>query len=744
MDLSSEFPGYFDENEVTGLVTDIIFSNPINGYTVAKISDENGVTVTVTGIMPYLSCGESLIASGSYEDNPRFGKQFNIEKCDRYLPDTTEDIFLFLSTGSVKGIGPVIAGLILERFGENALAVMAEDPARLSEIKGISRDSAKLLSRSYREFLSVRELCFFLSRYDADISLAMPLFKEYGEDAEDILNEDPYILTSPLIGGKFSEADSIASALGFSPDSDIRVKAAVLFQLSFNTNFGHCFIPHDKLVFHTAGFLGFEGESGLIERNIDELAEQGRLVRQFYSGYDVCYLPDLLEAESYCASKVRELSSKASHRTDTSRLVENFASLYGIELNGDQKKAADVAINSRISVITGGPGTGKTLIIRLILSTGRILGKTVLAAAPTGRAAKRITELCSAEASTIHRLLGAQFSENSLSTVFSKNEEEPLDCDILIVDEASMIDIRLFEALLKALPEEASLVIIGDSDQLPSVGPGDVLRNLIDSGAVETVRLTKIYRQSESSNIVSFAHMINGNEVPPLSLNEKGFYRIQGYNPELIAQTVTDLYMRRLPVGMKIPLEDIQVLLTTRMGTLGTVSMNARLQEALNPQNGVKNERKFGNVIFREGDKVMQIKNDYLLETEDEITGEKSFGVFNGDIGFISGIDNSNGTLSVSFDGKTAVYKSESLFELEHAWAITVHKSQGSEYKAVIFAPSMQVKKLLTKKILYTAVTRAEDVFVLVAQDELISAMIENRNTGKRYTFLRSRILNGD
>ena len=291
MDLSSEFPGYFDENEVTGLVTDIIFSNPINGYTVAKISDENGVTVTVTGIMPYLSCGESLIASGSYEDNSRFGKQFNIEKCDRYLPDTTEDIFLFLSTGSVKGIGPVIAGLILERYGENALAVMAEDPARLSEIKGISRDSAKLLSRSYREFLSVRELCLFLSRYDADISLAMPLFKEYGEDAESILNEDPYILTSPLIGGKFSEADSIASALGFSPDSDIRVKAAVLFQLSFNTNFGHCFIPHDKLVFHTAGFLGFEGESGLIERNIDELAEKGRLVRQFYSGYDVCYLP---------------------------------------------------------------------------------------------------------------------------------------------------------------------------------------------------------------------------------------------------------------------------------------------------------------------------------------------------------------------------------------------------------------------------------------------------------------------
>lgn len=725
--------------ELSGTVDSIIYKNEENGYTVLRLLSTEEELVTVVGCFPYAAAGESMIISGSWTTHSVHGRQFKAEYAQRLLPSSSNAIYDYLAGGAVRGIGPATALLIVNRFGDKSLDVLEHAPEKLASIKGISLQKATQMSETFRRQTGMRRLMEFICSFGLRPILAIRMYRYYGDTAVKILQDNPYIIATPHIGGTFSEADDMALELGIELNSQNRIAAAAVFELEYNAGAGHCFIPREKLCSITAQLIDVEEER--VDSTLDSMIEDRRIVFEQIAGCDACYLPRLYEAESFTAQRIAAMAGeKYAFRMDFSALIAGLEHKLGIQYAPRQRQTLQLALENQLVVITGGPGTGKTTTIRAILAMFERLGYKTLLTAPTGRAAKRMTELTGSEAYTVHRLLGAKFGEDEESVVFSKNAGDPLDCDAVILDECSMVDISLMSALLSAMPAKARLVLVGDADQLPSVGPGDVFSAIIRSEVVPTVRLTEIFRQNASSRIVSNAHMINRGEHPNLSENAGDFFRLKRLQAASTLETITELCAVRLPQKMKIPSEDIQVLSPTRKGELGTLNLNKHLQEALNPAAPEKKEKAFGNVVFRVGDRVMQIRNNYDLMWHSADNRFAGSGIYNGDIGVITQIDLEQETLTVDYDGKLAVYTFDLLLELEHAWAMTVHKSQGSEYRAVLLCLAPTTQMLLSRDILYTAVTRAKELLILVGDDQIAYQMIDNVRQSRRYNALRVRI----
>ena len=725
--------------ELSGSVEAVIYKNEENGYTVLRLRNENDETVTVVGTIPYAAPGETLFVTGAWSTHNVHGRQFKAEFAQRMMPTDETAIYAYLASGAIRGIGPATASLIVRQFGARSLDVLENEAEKLAQIRGVSLAKAKQLSASFRQQAGVRRLMEFICSFELRPVLAMRLYQYYGDKALELLREDPYILCTSHIGGNFHEADRLALDMGMEEQNRSRVNAAVLFELRHNLGNGHCFIPREKLCVVTAELIRVDPE--LVEESIEDLIEGGLLHYEEIAGCRACYLPELYETESDTALRLaRMCSASFRERLDLDALIRRLEEDQGIRYAQLQRQTLSLALEHQVVVITGGPGTGKTTSIRAILAMFDQLGIRTLLTAPTGRAAKRITELTGREASTVHRLLGAKFDEDGEHVVFTKNEEERLECEAVILDECSMVDIQLMDALLKALKPQTRLVLVGDADQLPSVGPGNVFSAVIRSGVIPTVRLTEIFRQNEGSRIIRNAHMINRGEHPDFSENAGDFFRLRRLQAGSTVDTVVELCAVRLPGKMHIPAGEIQVLSPTRKGELGTVNLNKRLQEALNPPGREKKEKAFGDAVFREGDRVMQIRNNYDILWHNDSNTNVGMGIYNGDIGSVLQIDPEEETLTVDFDGRIAQYGFESLMELEHAWAMTVHKAQGSEYRAVILTLGTSAPMLMTRDVLYTAVTRAKELLILVGDDAVADRMVDNFRPSKRYCALRVRL----
>lgn len=725
-------------SEINGTVSAVIFRNDENGYGVVKLELDSGENVTAVGCLPYIAPGEMISAEGSWMTHAQHGRQFKIEQCSRLLPTSAEAIYEYLAGGTVRGVGPATAALIVDRFADKALDVLEMQPEKLAEIKGISIAKAKDISAGFKKQAGVRRLTEFLCSYGIQPIFALRMFKFYGNSAIEVVHENPYILSSSHIGASFAEADSLALALGLEGDSLNRVCAAVVFELVHNSGNGHCFIPRGKLTLATSQLIGVAQE--LAEDAVDKLAETGEIVCCTVAGLDACYLAPLYEAETYTAGRIKAMcKAKTERKVDITSIISRLEAANNIEYAPMQREAIALAAQNRMLVITGGPGTGKTTILKAVLALYDELELETYLAAPTGRAAKRMSELCGMEASTIHRMLGAKMSEDGETVVFGKDEEDKLACDALIIDECSMVDITLMHAILKALKSDCRILLVGDADQLPSVGPGNVFSDIIRSGVVPTVRLTEIFRQKADSRIVRNAHMINRGEHPDFNENSGDFFRLRRMQGGSCVETIVELCKKRLPENMKIPSNQIQVLSPSRKGETGTVNLNKCLQAALNPSDEKKKEKLFGETVFRVGDRVIQIKNNYDIVWKDKL-GKSGMGVYNGDIGTIIEIDTASEYLKVDYDDKIALYGFEMLNELEHAWALTVHKSQGSEYRAVILSLNPVAQLLLTRGVLYTAVTRAKELLIMVGDENVAHRMIDNHKQSRRYSALRIRL----
>ena len=725
--------------ELVGTVSDIIFFNEENGYTVLSLETDDGKKVNARGLMPFASPGEQLILHGAWAQHPSFGRQFNVELAERRMPSGAQAIYQYLASRVIKGVGPATASVIVNAFGEKALEVIENQPERLAELKGISHKKALEISEALRQQLGLRRLMEFLVGNGVNPRYAMRLYRLYGDGAMEKLRENPYILSSQRIGGAFSDADRLALELGMDGDSAERIAAAILFELQHNTGNGHVFIPREKLIGITAELIDLD--TAPIEEGLDVLLDSGDVVCQTVAGRLACYLAELYEAESYTAERIQRMAQAFLRApTDFSELIGRIEAEQGITYAPMQRKILEIASGNRVVALTGGPGTGKTTAVRALIAMYEHQGLTVKLAAPTGRAAKRMTELAGQEALTIHRLLEAGYAADSLDLVFKRDENNPLKCDAMIVDECSMIDITLMKALLNALPSDCRLVLVGDADQLPPVGPGQVFLDILRSHAVPTVRLTEVFRQTADSRIVRNAHEINAGQYPNIGENKGDFFYMRRGKPEAARELIVQLCAERLPKNMGIQPAEIQVLTPSRKGEAGVYALNTALQTALNPPAEDKPEKKFGEIIFRVGDRVMQIRNNYDIIWVTADNAQSGVGVYNGDIGYILSIDQSNELVIVDYDGRLASYGFDMLSELEHAWAMTVHKSQGSEYRAVILCVSGTPGQLQYRGVLYTAVTRARELLILIGEDAVVQHMIDNQKQVRRYSGLRARL----
>ena len=724
---------------IRGTVQGIVFQNAENGYTVLRLRTEGGETVTVTGTIPMTVVGERLVIAGKWGRHPSHGPQFEAEFLERLMPETTQEIFAYLSSRAVKGIGAKTAAKIVERFGAQSLEVLENEPERLAEIAGISRSKAAEMSASFRRQSGVRRLIEFLTIHRLPAELAVRLYRIYGPDAQDALRDDPYLLTDPYYGADFAVVDAFALELSLPADDERRVEAGILFELSYNLNQGHTFLPKNKLCAATAALLSLDGE--VIEAGLTRLAEQERMVVDRIAGLDACYLPQFHEAEDYVCRRIARMAAVAIPAPpQLESLVGQAERSQSLTYAAQQREAIRMAAQRQVLIVTGGPGTGKTTVMSGILALYDLLKIKTQLAAPTGRAAKRLAECTGREASTIHRLLESQFDEETGMMSFLHDEDEPLPCGALIVDETSMVDLQLMCSLLRALKPGCRLILVGDPDQLPSVGAGNLFSDLIRSGRVETVRLTEIFRQASQSLIVMNAHAVNHGELPVLNRTDRDFFFLRRRSPEALVQTVQELCRTRLPQNMGIPASEIQVLSPTRKGETGTKSLNLALQAVLNPPAVGKKEKRFGDFSFREGDRVMQIRNNYDILWKNVSGSGAGTGIFNGDIGRIVQIDYETELVTVCFDDRRAEYAFDMLGELEPAYAMTVHKSQGSEYRAVILSVFGGSPYLLTRSVLYTAITRARELLIVVGDEELLAAMVRNDRRQKRYSGLKLRL----
>lgn len=720
-----------------GTVSAVIFQNEENGYTILKL-DVRGEEVTVVGPMAGVAPGEYLSVRGRWTRHPTYGPQMKAEVVERRLPQGLKEIFHYLSSGAVKGVGKATARNIVEEFGEDALTVIEQEPEKLTRIKGITRKRAMQIGEVFRQQMGARRLLEFLREHRLPMELAALLRRAYGDVALEVVRANPYLLAGQEFEVEFSQADTLALSLGVGAEDPLRLEAGLLFELSHNNyNNGHTFLPRRKLLEATGVLLEVSGQ--LLEDCLDALVRRGEVQCEPVAGQEAVYLPALYEAEHYIAQRILEMSRAELLPPDgLDKLIERIEQEQRISYAPQQRQAVELAAGRQVMLLTGGPGTGKTTCLRGVLALFERMGLSTALAAPTGRAAKRLGELCATDASTIHRLLETGFDPSSGKLVFTKNSYDPLKADAVIVDETSMVDVPLMAALLDALRDDCRLVLVGDPDQLPSVGPGNLFADLIRSGALPTVRLTEIFRQAAQSAIVRNAHLINQGQVPDLRRNEGDFFCLARRTPEEVLDTIVDLCRRRLPERMGIPAGQIQVLSPTRRRGTGTRALNQVLQDALNPPLEGKGERRFGDWVFRAGDRVMQVRNNYDILWREEGGTDSGMGMFNGDIGLIRSIERE--IITVDFDGKIVEYSPDMLGELEPAFAVTVHKAQGSEYRAVILAALEGASFLMTRGVLYTAVTRARELFIVVGDPAAVAGMVHNNRQTRRYSGLRARL----
>lgn len=730
-------------DRITGQIVSIIYYNDFNGYTVADF-DMQEELVTIIGFFPELQEGEELNLTGKWVTHAEYGMQFKVESFYVEEPSTIEAIEKYLASGLIKGVGPVTAKRLVNHFGKDVLDIIQFYPKRLMEVEGIGEKKLHQIILSYEEQQGLREVMLFLQKFGVTPRHAVKLYKKYGDKTIGTLKENPYKMAEDIMGVGFKTADQIAIKMGIDSRSNYRITAGVKYALYQIHNEGHTYCPENMLIENAMKLLEVPQEE--IENDILDMTMKGHIKLEMMNGEKAYYSIPFFKAEEEVAWRIISLSSIESEDplSDIDEKIIDLEKKSKIRLASRQREAIIESMNNGVLVITGGPGTGKTTIINSILDILEGRDEKVLLAAPTGRAAKRMTETTGRESRTIHRLLEYGFSKEEEGQFFQKNEEEPLEADVVIIDEMSMVDTMLMNHLLKAISVGTRLIMVGDVDQLPSVGPGNVLKDIIDSKMIKVVQLNKIFRQAKESMIVVNAHKINSGELPLLNVKDNDFYFHRIPSKEDVLKTVVDLCSRRLPKYKGFnPLQDIQVLSPMKKSIVGVYQLNKSLQEVLNPPSKDKVEKKFGDLLFREGDKVMQIKNNYNIAWT-SILGqgeEKGEGVFNGDFGILQSIDLEEGKLVVLFDEEKSVeYDFNQLDELELAYAVTVHKSQGSEFPVVVMPISWGPPMLLTRNLLYTAVTRAKEFVVLVGLEKYLLNMIKNDYINKRYTGLCQKI----
>ena len=734
-----------DENgliKLHGSIEHVIYANEENGYTVADFGTDDDDLITITGIMPYIAEGDSLIIFGEWKHNPKYGRQFAVSEYEKYMPADASAILRYLSSGAIKGIGKKTAAKVVEEFGDDTLDVLENHPDWLSDIPGISLKKAKQICEDFKSKAGIRSAMMFFRDYFG-AATTVKIYKRWGSACIDIAKANPYRLCDEIEGIGFERADSMAEKLGIDRNSESRLISGIEHVLKHNAaQNGHVCLPRDILVKASCSLLGAEEEN--VNIAIDDMIAMRRLKYSLFNNVIYIYDSYSYDCEVYIAEKL-DLINKvcpAISLKDANYFIEKEERLNSITYAALQKKAIINALEYGVMLLTGGPGTGKTTIVKALIDIFDSMDLPVALAAPTGRAAKKLSESTSHEAKTIHRLLEFEYeSEDSSRPGFRRNENDLLDESVIIIDESSMIDNYLMCSLLKAIKPGARLILIGDSDQLPSIGAGNVLRDLLECNRFATVRLNEIFRQAEQSLIVTNAHKINRGEIPTLTVKDNDFFFLPRSSDEEIAYTVTDLCLNRLPRSYgEVTKNGIQIITPSRKGTAGTENLNVMLQNALNPKASDKREHINRERVFREGDRVMQIKNNYEIEwyRDDDSEG---MGIFNGDIGTIESINAATQTMRIRFDDRYVNYEFTALEDLEHAYAITVHKSQGCEYPFVIIPLYNAPPMLLTKNLFYTAVTRAKRMVILVGRSEIVNTMVSNSHIGNRYTGLKQRLL---
>lgn len=724
--------------QLEGAVENIVYRNEENGYTVVEISDSDDY-ITAVGIMPQVGVGDTVKLTGKYITHRNYGRQFSASICEICRPTESADILRYLSSGAIKGIGAATAQRLVAEFGEATLDVMENEPERVALLKGISKSKAEDFSLQLKTNSGVRTLMLYLGEYGISNTSSVKIYNSFGPSCVDRIKANPYILCEGDFGVSFESADFIAKKESLEPESNVRLRAGITYVLRHNERNGHTCLPKDKLLKTSADFLGVNPEK--VNECMEEMLFDRSLIGDKFDETEFVFTPQLHLSETYVSSRIKMLLKFPSEKIkDIDKEIEICEKNDGITYAELQKQAITSALTEGMLVLTGGPGTGKTTTLNAIIKIMKEKGKKVLLSAPTGRAAQRMSELTGDEAKTLYRLLEVSWDKQD-NPVFNKNERNQLKCDALIVDEVSMVDTFIFESVMRALPLGCRLILVGDSDQLPSVGPGNVLGDLIDSGILPVVRLNEIFRQAQQSLIVTNAHKIVNGEMPVLNKADKDFFFLQRNNKTEVTNVITDLCTNRLPKAYGFSaFENIQVLSPSKKGELGTTELNHKLQSALNPKSDEKAEVTIGSKTFRTGDKVMQIKNNYDIRWFKD-NGETGEGIFNGDIGIIERIDKKVKMIKISFYDKTAMYTYENASDLDFAYAVTVHKSQGNEFDAVIIPMFSGPPQLYYRNLLYTAVTRAKKTLILVGNPQTVEYMVNNNRRTKRYSGLKEFLL---
>lgn len=719
--------------ELSGSVEDVIYKNADNGYTVINLGCDEGL-IAVVGNLGDVNEGERLSLRGGWITSPKYGRQFKAAMCERSMPETESEISAYLGSGVIKGLGPAIAKKIVKQFGTEALDIIDNDCMQLTVIKGITSDKALYISNEYHKITGVNEVIKFLGEYNFGPAHAISVWSAFEHDSIKQIKTNPYILCTSGIDIDFRSVDRMAADLGFDAENSDRVRAGIVYVLHENANAGHTCLPTEKLRESVCDNLGIERRQ--FESCLDDCEEKDWVVRITLGKREFVYLPEYYLAETYIAKKLAfMLRTSAQYEKDYSDEIRGVEFSENIQYEDLQRAAISACLTGSVFILTGGPGTGKTTTLNGVIKILKAQKKRILLCAPTGRAAKRMSDLTGEPARTIHRLLEVDFTAKG-ELKFKRNETNPLPADVVIADEMSMVDALLMCSLVRAIKPTSKFIMVGDSNQLPSVGAGNVLKDLIASHYIPSVELKEIFRQAAQSLIVTNAHRIVNGEFPVLDDRQNDFFFMNKSLESDIAELVIQLAKQRLPdtYGFS-PIDDIQVLCPTKMGMAGTKELNKQLQSALNPPSQNKAELKFFDVIFRTGDKVMQTKNDYdVLWTKNN---EKGSGIFNGDIGIICSVDRFSQNVTIDFEGRVAIYTSEMLRRLEHAYAITIHKSQGSEYDAVIIPITAFTHNLLYRNLLYTGVTRAKKMIIVIGTKELVKTMVDNNRKMLRYSLLR-------
>ncbi len=720
--------------QLCGTVEEIIYRNGTNGYTVMTVLSD-GVTTTAVGMMSDVSIGDELKLIGNWKTHTNYGEQFAFEYYEQFMPSSSGSILKYLSSGAIKGIGRATARRLVDAFGEKTLEIIQNEPERLVEIKGISTEKARMLSAEVRKAFGMREVMLYLEKFHISTQEAVRIWKAFGAEAIHLIEQDPYILCENNVNVSFDRADAIAATLNKPADDQCRIRAGLIYIITYNSGNGHTCLPKEKLLSVTSTFLKLDEDK--VREVLENLLLEGGLIPDRIGEKDFVFLPALYRSESYAAELVAMMLQFPPDRiTGVELALDTFEKEQHIQYATLQRRAIIEAMSGGLLILTGGPGTGKTTTLNAIIALYKQSGIKVSLAAPTGRAAQRMSEVTGCEAKTIHRLLEVEWNQND-RPVFKRNERNLLDCDALILDELSMVDVSLLEGVMRALPLGCRLVMVGDSDQLPSVGAGNVLGDLIASGKIPVVQLTEIFRQSMKSLIVTNAHRIVHGQMPEVTRTDSDFFFMTCPEREKIAATIVDLCSRRLPASYGYSaFSDIQVLCPGRKGELGVTDMNKRLQQVLNPQTNPRQELQLPVYTLRVGDKVMQTKNNYdLFWTKND--GTEGGGVYNGDIGVVEEINKAAKTACIRYDDRWVIYDSESLLDLELAYATTVHKSQGNEFTAVVMPMYYGPPQLYYRNLLYTAVTRAKKLLILVGNLSTLKAMVDNNKKTMRYSGLK-------